>query len=77
MLFFAAIGMAGFIGLLILWLWVLPDRAAGRWPAVALGLTLGGLAGVIASQYGIAVASGVAGVVGVGAGWLYYRRVTI
>jgi hypothetical protein len=47
MLIFAAIGMAGFLLLLILWLWVLPDREGGPrwWLWVAVLLTFFGLAG--------------------------------
>ena len=47
MLVFAGIGMAGFLLLLILWLWVLPDREGGArwWLWVAVFLTLFGLVG--------------------------------
>ena len=56
---FAVIGMAGFLGLLILWLWVLPDRpqGAGWWVAIALFFTVAGLTGTIVAQYGLATAA--------------------
>ncbi len=66
MLIFAAVGMAGFLLLLILWLWILPDReqGAGWWTPFALFLTTAGAAGTVASIHGIVAAGCAAAAVG-------------
>lgn len=53
MLIFAGIGMAGFLLLLIVWLWILPDgpKSAKKWLWIALLLTFVGLVGTIIAAH--------------------------
>ena len=70
MLIFAAIGMAGFLLLLIVWLWILPEREGGSgwWLPVALCLTVFGFTGAVTAAQGLGFALGAAALAGGAAG---------
>jgi hypothetical protein len=70
MLILAGVGLAGFLMLLVVWLWIAPDRedGAGWWPAITLFLAAFGFCGAATASHGwffalggAAVAGGVAG----------------
>jgi hypothetical protein len=70
MLIFSAIAMAGFLLLLIAWLWILPEREGGSgwWLPVALCLTVFGFTGAVTASDGLGFALGAAVAAGAAAG---------